>query len=110
MGIVRCNVHEHGAIVETCRHIGAQIHQGISPAGHRFAVLSELFLCDDCFNTLGFGPLRRFFNLPIGELLDIDEASSTALDRAYDSIEGRCIFCAECIAEIERQQPSSRQQ
>jgi hypothetical protein len=107
MGIVLCDIHGHGAIVETCRHVAEQIDSGMRPTGQRFTVLTELFICDDCFETLGFERFRRFLNLPAEEFIDIDDASAAPLEEACTSLEGRRIFCSTCITEMERRKPTS---
>jgi hypothetical protein len=106
MGIVLCDIHGHGAIVEACEHIAEQIDRGLSPTGHRFALLADLFICHDCFDALGFERFRSFFDLPVDEFLDIDDGSIAPLEKAYEGIKGRRVFCSKCIAEIERRKSS----
>jgi hypothetical protein len=100
MGIMICEAHGRVGFVETCSHIAKQIDEGKAPSGRHLAtILGNIFVCDDCFNSLGFERCMSLADLPIEEALDIDDGRWEAFDAAYQAIEGRRGFCLKCFAE-----------
>jgi hypothetical protein len=101
-----CKTHGRVGFVETCSHVAKQIDDRQLPTGRRFTILGNLFVCDDCFNSLGFEPFISLADLPIEEAVKIDDGRWEASEAAYDAIEGRRAFCLKCVAELERQYSS----
>jgi hypothetical protein len=106
MGTMICKTHGRVGFVEICSHVAKQIDEGKAPSGHRLAILGNLFVCDDCFNSLGFERCMSLADLPIEEALDIDDGRWEAFHAAYKAIEGRSGFCLKCFAELEHQRSS----
>jgi hypothetical protein len=89
--------------METCSHVARQIRDRKLPAGRRFTIVNKLFVCDDCFNLLGFERFISLADLPLEQLVGINDGRLEALEAAYNAIESRAIFCVKCVAELERQ-------
>jgi hypothetical protein len=98
LGIMICEAHGQVGFVETCPHVAKQIDDRKTPTGHRLAVLGNLFVCGECFNSLGF---EQFTNLSLETTLEVDGARWEAFSAAYDAIEGRRTYCLKCVAELE---------
>jgi hypothetical protein len=107
MGIMICETHGRVGFVETCSHVAKQIDDRQLPTGRRFTILGHLFVCDDCFNSLGFERFVSLFDLPPEDVVMVDDGRwEEAFYAAYDAIEGRRVFCLKCVAELERQYSS----
>jgi hypothetical protein len=107
MGIMICEVHGRVGFVETCSHVAKQIDDRKLPSGRRFTILGNLFVCDECFNSLGFERFISLADLPLEDALKVDDGRWEACEAAYEAIEGRRGFCLKCIAELERQYSSA---
>jgi hypothetical protein len=59
MGIMICKTHGRVGFVETCSHVAKGIDDRKLPKGRRLNILGNLFVCDKCFNSLGFELYRR---------------------------------------------------
>jgi hypothetical protein len=106
MGIMICEIHGRVGFVETCSHVAKQIDEQRLPMGHRFTILGHLFVCDDCFKSLGFERCIGLADLPIEEapqIPEFDDARWGVFDAAYGRIDGRHAFCLKCVAELEQQ-------
>jgi hypothetical protein len=103
MGIMICRTHGRVGFVETCSHIAKQICDRKPPKGRRLAVGNNFLVCDDCFNFLGFERSVSLADLPLEELIEVDDGRLQAFEAAYNAIEGRRLFCLKCVAELERQ-------
>jgi hypothetical protein len=106
MGIMICKTHGQIGFVETCSHIAKQIDDRKFPNGHHFTILGNFFICDDCFNSLGFEKFVSLAQLPLDEAVMVDDGRMEAFEAAYNAIEGRRQFCLKCVAELERQNSS----
>jgi hypothetical protein len=106
MGVMICETHGRVGFVETCSHVAKQIDGGNVPSGHRLRILGDLFVCDDCFNTLGFQRFASLAELPAEKIIDVNDGRLEAYETAYDAIEGREAFCLKCVAELEGQNAS----
>jgi hypothetical protein len=106
MGIMICKAHGHVGFVETCSHIAKAIDEGKVPRGRRFTILSGLFVCDECFDSLGFERFISLADLPLEESVMIVDGRWEAFEAAYNAIEGRRLFCFKCFAELERENSS----
>jgi hypothetical protein len=106
MGIMICKTHGRVGFVETCSHVAKQIDDRKFPNGHRFTIGGNFFICDDCFNSLGFERFVSLAELPLDEAIMVDDGRLEAAEAAYNAIEGRRLFCLECVAELERQNSS----
>lgn len=106
MGIMICKTHGRVGFVETCSHVAKQIDDRQLPTGRRFNILGNLFVCDDCFNSLGFERFTSLADLPLEEGVKVDDGRWEAFEAAHDAIEVRRIFCLKCVAELERQYSS----
>jgi hypothetical protein len=102
MGIMICHAHGDVAFVETCSHVAGQLDAGKRPHGRRFSILSEMMICDDCFELLGFEQFISLADLPVEEAIDVDDGRWEAYEAAYERLEGRRVFCVKCVAELER--------
>ena len=102
MGIMICKIHGRVGLVETCAHIAKQIDDGKRPHGRRFTILGELFVCNECFDSLGFERFISLADLPLDESVKIVDGRWEAFEKAYATIEGRRLFCVECFAELEQ--------
>jgi len=102
MGIIICEPHGRIGFVETCSHVAKQIDERKLPSGRRLTILSNLFVCDDCFHSLGFERFVSLARLPIEEAIDVDDGSWQAFEAAYEAIDGLRLFCLKCVAELER--------
>jgi len=105
MGITICNIHGRSGLVEACSHVAKEIDGGKVPNCHRLMIMGSLFVCDDCFNTLGF---QRFASLsgPSTEenmKIWVNDSRMDTFETAYNAIEGRRTFCGSCLKELEGQ-------
>jgi hypothetical protein len=105
MGIMICPIHGRSGFVETCSHIASKVRTGALPLGHRFDWLGHLFVCDECFHSLGFEKCSGLKDLDIKND-DIDDGLADTYEAAYNAIEDRDAFCSKCFAELERKQKS----
>jgi|GEM_PF-2160020 hypothetical protein len=103
MGIMICKTHGRVGFMETCSHVAKQIDDRKLPNGRRLNILGNLFVCDNCFNSLGFELFMSLADLPFEEAIKVDDGRWEAFDAAYEAIEGRRLFCLKCVAELERQ-------
>jgi hypothetical protein len=103
MGIMICKAHGRVGFVETCSHIARQICDRRSPKGRRLTIVNNFLVCDDCFNSLGFERLVSLADLPLEDLIEVDDGRLQAFEAAYKAIECRRLFCVKCVAELERQ-------
>lgn len=101
MGIMRCKIHGRVGFVEACAHIAKQIDTQKLPNCHRLTIMGNIFVCDDCFNSLGFERFASLASLPLAEVIKLDDGRIEAFEAAYDRIEGRRAFCLSCVAELE---------
>ena len=109
MGIMICETHGRVGYVEACGHLATQIDAGKMPHGRRFTIICSLFVCDDCFDSLGLHRFATLANLPIEEVIQVSDGRLEAFETAYDAIEGRRSFCLKCLAGLERSDlPASR--
>ncbi len=106
MGIMICKTHGRVSFVETCSHVAKQIDEWKVPSGRRCRILGNLFVCDDCYNSLGFERFISLADLPLEEAVRVDDGRWEAFDAAYEAIEGRRGFCLKCLAELEHQYSS----
>ncbi len=107
MGIMICRIHGRGGFVEICSHVAKQIEQRSVPRGRRLAIMGTLFVCDDCFESLGFERFASLAELPMEELVELTDGRIEAFETAYGAIEGRRTFCSRCFAELEAQSPAA---
>jgi len=103
MGIMICKTHGRVGFMETRSHVAKQIDDRKLPNGRRLNILGNLFVCDNCFNSLGFELFMSLADLPFEEAIKVDDGRWEAFDAAYEAIEGRRLFCLKCVAELERQ-------
>ena len=103
MGITICKTHGRVGFVETCAHVAREIDDRQLPAGRRFTILGNLFVCDDCFNSLGFERCISLASMPLEEAVMINDGRWDAFQISYEAIEGRRTFCLKCLAELERE-------
>jgi len=106
MGIMICKTHGRVGFVETCPHVAKQICDRKPPKGRHLTIVNSFFVCDDCFNSLGFERFMSLADLPLEELVEVDDGRLEAFEAAYKAIEGRRLFCVKCVAELERQDRS----
>jgi hypothetical protein len=106
MGAMTCETHGQVGFVETCSHVAKQIDDRKVLSGRRFRILSNLFVCDDCYNALGFDRFISLADLPPEETVMVNDGRLEAFEAAYEAIEGRRVFCFKCLAELERQHSS----
>ena len=102
MGIMICKVHGRVGFVETCSHVGQRIDDGKSHGGRRLRFVIDLYVCDECYHSLGYDKLADLADMPMDELIQIEKHRLEALESAYQAIEGRRGFCWECFAERQR--------
>jgi hypothetical protein len=103
MGIMICEAHGRVGFVETCSHVAKQIDDRKAPSGHRLAILGNLFVCDQCFNSLGFEQFISLADLPPETALKVHDGRWEAFEAAYETIEGRRAYCLKCVSELEHQ-------
>jgi len=103
MGIMICKTHGRVGFVETCLHIAKHIDAGKVPNGHRLTIIGNLFVCDDCFNSLGFQRFASLADLPLEKIVEVSDGRVEACQAAYEAIESKRAFCLKCVAELERQ-------
>jgi hypothetical protein len=101
MGIMICKRHGRVGFVETCSHVAKQIEDRKLPKGRRLTILGNLFVCDSCFNSLGFERFESLAELPLEEVIMVEDGRLEACKAAYMAIEGRRAFCLKCVAELE---------
>jgi hypothetical protein len=102
MGITICNIHGRGAFVQTCSHIAKQINERKPPVGHRLTIWNKFYICDDCFNSLGFEHFVSLADLSLEELIEVKDGRLEAFEVAYNAMgEGWRLFCLKCVAELE---------
>jgi hypothetical protein len=88
VGIMTCETHGLVGFVETCSHVAKQIDDRTLPNGHRFRILSNFFVCDDCYNSLGFERFISLATLPLEEAIMVDHSSWDAFWAAYEAVGG----------------------
>jgi hypothetical protein len=66
----------------------------------------NLFICDECFDRLGFERFTSLADLPPEDRIEITDGRWEAFEAAYGAIEGRQLFCLKCIAEIDQRNSS----
>jgi hypothetical protein len=100
--VVICNTHGRAGAVETCSHAAKQIREWERPDGRQLALPwgAPLFLCDACFNSLGFEQFVSLCSLPLEDAIRVKDGRWEAFDAAYHSIEGRRLFCVKCVEEL----------
>ncbi len=101
MGIMICETHGQVGFVETCAHVARQIDARRLPDGHRLTIMGNMFVCDDCYNSLGFDRFVSLANLSLEEVVTVDDGRMEAFEAAYNRIEGRRAFCLKCVADLE---------
>jgi hypothetical protein len=106
MGIMKCKTHGRVGFMETCSHVARQIRDQKFPRGRRFTIVNKFFVCNDCFNSLGFERFISLADLPLEELISIDDGRLEAAEAAYKAMEGRTVLCVKCVAELERRYSS----
>jgi hypothetical protein len=107
MGFMNCKTHGRVAFVESCSHVARQIDDANFPSGRRFTILTHRFVCDDCYDLLGFDRFVGLAGLPAEQILDDAHADLwEAFEAAYILIEGRRLFCLACLEELERKSTS----
>jgi hypothetical protein len=98
-----CETHGRVGFVETCSHVAKQLRELEQPIGRRFTILGNLFICDECFSSLGFDRCISLANLPMEQAVAVEDGRWEAFDAAYSALEGRrSFFCLKCLAERER--------
>ena len=102
MGIMICRTHGQEEFWETCPHIAEQVEAGMFPSGRRLSVLGHLFVCEDCFNSLGFQEAASLAEMPLEEQIEVSDGRWEAFNAAYEALKDRRIFCFACVAELER--------
>lgn len=100
MGIMICPKHGRSEFIEGCSHVSGQIAAGNSPKGRRFDILGHLFICDACFESLGFNKCIGLADAA-GPSFEADDPRWAAYDAAYGAIEYRDGHCSKCINELE---------
>jgi len=103
MGIMICNTHGRVGFVETCSHVAKQIDDRKYPVGRRFTILSNLFVCEECFSSLRFERFISLADLPVSDAVAVDDGRWEAFEEAYNAIKGRRLFCVKCVSELEGQ-------
>jgi len=101
MGITICETHGRIGFVETCSHVAQEVDAGRVPNGHRLKLMGVLFVCDECFNSLGFERFASLAELPLEEMISVEDGRMEAYEETYEAIEGRRMFCAKCLSELE---------
>ena len=102
-----CKTHGRVGFVEICSHVAKELGRGKMPNGHRQAIIGNLFICNDCFDTLGFQNFASLAELPLEQIVEVTDGRLEAYEAAYKAIAGRRVFCLKCLAEIESQPPLS---
>jgi hypothetical protein len=101
MGIMICSKHGRSGFVEVCSHVASQIAVGQSPKGRRFDILGRLFVCDECFNSLGLDKCIGLAGVT-DPSFDADDTRWAVFDAAYEAIEDRAAICSKCFAELDQ--------
>jgi hypothetical protein len=107
MGIMICDTHGRVGFVEACSHVAKQIERKAVPDGHRLTIMGNLFVCNDCFKSLGFDRFASLAELPLEEVVGVTDGRMEAFETAYEAIEGRRGFCLKCLAELEARSPAT---
>jgi hypothetical protein len=89
MGIMICKTHGRVGFVETCSHVAKQIDDRKFPNGHRFTIGGNFFICDDCFNSLGFERFVSLAELPLDEAIMVDDGRLEAAEAALRNSSAR---------------------
>ncbi|GLH75554.1 hypothetical protein SSBR45G_04620 [Bradyrhizobium sp. SSBR45G] len=100
MGITICAKHGRVPFVETCGHVAQQIEQRTAPTGRQLTILGHLFVCDACFEQLGFDRFASLAEMPFEDAIDVDDGRWQLYDSAYDRLEGRTTFCLDCFRDL----------
>jgi hypothetical protein len=100
MGLTICKTHGRVGFVEACAHIAKQIDAQKLSDGHRLKIMGNIFVCDDCFKSLGFERFASLANLPLEEIVTVDDGRMEAFESAYNRIEGWRAFCLKCVEEL----------
>jgi hypothetical protein len=111
LGIILCEFHGRGSVVEGCAHVVEQIRQHRFGHFHPvvFSGFCEFLLCVECFAAF----VADFHSYPkvagsrnLDEFLDAmqDPAAEREFDCAYERIPGRECICSECIAVAQVEQ------
>ena len=107
MGIMMCDKHGRVGFVEVCSHVAKDLKGGFVPNGYRLTIMGSLFVCDDCFKSLGFAQFASLEAVPLEQAIAIRDGRWEAFEVAYRSLPGRQAFCGECFRELEGGDPSN---
>lgn len=102
MGIMLCPVHGRSGFAETCSHVSRALDAGHYPSGRHFRIVSEFFICDECFDACGFDRCISLADLPEFEAVDVVDGRLEAFDDAYDRIPDRGGFCLRCLEDLKK--------
>lgn len=100
MGIMICSVHGRVSFVEACKHVVDQVDNGECPVGHSFRILGSLFLCNECFERLGYVKLISLDELSLEQQVYLTDGRMEAAEFAYNLIEGRRAICVHCLSNL----------
>jgi hypothetical protein len=78
-----------------------RIDSGTVPSGRRFNIMGSLFICGECFDSLGFEKCINLADMPLEKSAKIVDGRWEAFEAAYEAIEGRRLICWKCLSEIE---------
>jgi len=73
MGVMICKVHDRVDFVETCSHVAQRLDQRQVPSGHRLTILGNLFICEECFEALGFARFASLVALPLEDAVEVED-------------------------------------
>jgi hypothetical protein len=72
--------------VKACSHFAERFDAGKLPMSHRLTIIGNLFLCDGCFYSLGFGQFVSLADLSLEEVIKAKNGRMVAFDFAYEAI------------------------
>ena len=103
MGITHCSIHGRSEIVETCVHIAEQVDSGKHPSGHRFNILGNVFLCQECFENMGLPSIAGLLDIPLPDHTEDEHMDVWEKVHGTLQVKGSRVFCLRCIEDRERQ-------
>jgi hypothetical protein len=97
MGKMLCEKHGSGELVQACPHFAEQISSKNPLVGYRLNTLPPLYVCDECFASLGLETFGKFPPFSINE----DSALTDRRFEVGDLIPEKACFCSKCVAELD---------
>jgi hypothetical protein len=100
MGLYLCKKHGRAGIVEACPHAADTISEGHYGQFHRIEFFGTLLVCQECLRNYDLANFKGLPSYFASELPDYDDAVE-AFTEIYERLEGRRVFCSECVAAAE---------